>query len=113
MKIPKHLAHPGMTDEHKKRVVAFVKECRRVLSKSPAFDTTEAAVKEAVKMAKKETYSFPSVWKEPQDIGNKHTVVHTALREKAQNAGYAEEVDEQKIFDLANGRGTDEIEEVD
>ena len=113
MKIPKHLAQSDMTAEHKKRVVAFVKECRKVLGKAPAFDTTEAAVEEAVQMAKKEVYSFPSVWKEPQDVGNKHTVVHTALREKAQNAGYAEEVDEQKIFDLANGRGTDDIEEVD
>lgn len=113
MKIPKHLAQPGLTDEQKKRVIAFVKECRQVMSKAPAFDTTEEAAEEAVKMAKKEEYSFPSVWKEPQDIGNKHAVVHTEIREEAQNAGYTEEIDEQKIFDLAKGRGTDEIEEVD
>ena len=113
MKIPNHLKHPGMTAEHKKRVVAFVKECRNVLSKAPAFDTTDEAVEAAVQMAKKEEYSLPSVWKEPQDVGTQHTVVHTALREKAQNAGYTEEVDEQQIFDLANGRGTDEIEEVE
>ena len=116
MKIPKHLALPGMPAEQKKRVVAFVKECRKALSKSPAFDTTEEAVDEAVKQAKKEEFSFPSVWKEPRDVGQKHTVVHTKLREKAQNAGYTEEVGEQKIFDLANGikrDETDEIEEVD
>ena len=54
MKIPKHLALPGMPAEQKKRVVAFVKECRKALSKAPAFDTTEEAVDEAVKQAKKE-----------------------------------------------------------
>lgn len=113
MKIPKHLARPDLTEDQKKRVVGFIKECRKELSKAPAFDTTEEAVKEAVQMAKKEEYSIPSVWKEPKDVGEKHAVVHTALREKAYNAGYTEEIDQQKIFDLANGRGTDEIEEVD
>ena len=116
MKIPKHLQWPGMNSDQKKRVAALVKECRKVLSKAPAFDTTDAAVEAAVHMAKKEEHSFPSVWKEPQDIGNKHTVVHTDIREEAQNAGYTEEVDEQKIFDLAKGinrDGADEIEEVD
>lgn len=113
MKIPAHLKQPGKTPEQKKRVAAFVKECRKALSKAPAFDTTEAAIKEAVQMAKEEEFSFPSVWKEPEDVGEKHTVVHTSIREKAQNAGYTEEVDEQKIFDLANGRGADEIEEVE
>lgn len=116
MKVPKHLAQRGMTAEQKKRMVAFVKECRKALSKSPAFDTTDAAVEEAVKLAKKEEFSFPSVWKEPQDIGTKHTVVHTKLREKAHNAGYTEEIGEQKIHDLAHGikrDEADEIEEVD
>ena len=113
MKIPKHLGNPKMPDEQKKRVVAFVKECRKALSKAPAFDTTDEAVEEAVQMAKKEEYSFPSVWKEPQDIGKKHTVVHTSLREKAQNAGYTEEVNEQKIFDLANGIKRDESDEIE
>ena len=75
MKIPKHLARRGMSADQKKRVAAFVKECRKVLSKAPAFDTTDEAIEEAVQMAKKEEHSFPSVWKEPQDIGNKHTVV--------------------------------------
>lgn len=116
MKIPKHLNQPGMTDEQKKHVEAFVNECREVLGKAPAFDTTDAAIETAVQMAKKEEYSFPSVWKEPQDIGTKHTVVIQDLREKAHNAGYTEEVDVQKIFDQANGierDETDDIEEVD
>ena len=118
MKIPKHLIRPGMTDEQKKRVEDFVNECRKALSKAPAFDTTDAAITAAVQMAKKEEYSFPSVWKEPQDIGKNHAVVIQDLREKAHNAGYTQEIDEQKIFDLANGinredEDTDEIEEID
>lgn len=116
MKIPKHLERPGMNEEQKQRVEAFVNENRKALSDAPAFDTTDAAIEAAVQMAKKEEYSFPSVWKEPLDNGKKHTVVVQTLREKAQNAGYTEEVDEQKIFDLANGikrDETDDIEEVD
>lgn len=103
MKIPKHLQWPGMSTEQKKRQVAFVKKSRIAMSKAPAFATTEEAVEEAVKMAKGEKFSSPSVWKEPQDVGKKHTVVHADHREDALNAGYTEEVNEQKIFDLANG----------
>lgn len=115
MKIPKHLRWPE-TDDQKKRVVALVKESRSVMSKAPAFDTTEEAIDEAVKLAKKEKFSFPSVWKEPQDIGTKYAVVHTDLREEAHNAGYTEEIDEQKIFDLKHGNKRNapaEVEEVD
>lgn len=116
MKIPKHLNRPGMTDEQKKHVEAFVEECRNVLIKAPAFATTDAAVAAAVLTAKKEEYSFPSVWKEPQDVGKNYVVVKQPLREKAHNAGYTQEIDEQKIFDLANDikrdEDIDEIEEV-
>ena len=103
MKIPNHLQWPGMSTEQKKRQEKFVKESRNAMSKVPAFATTEEAVAEAVKMAKGEKFSSPSVWKEPQDVGKKHAVVHADNREKALNAGYTEEVDEQKIFDLAHG----------
>lgn len=113
MKIPKHLDRNGMTDEQKKRVEDFVNECRKALSKAPAFDTTDAAIAAAVQMAKKEEYSFPSVWKEPQDVGKKHTVVIQPLREKAHNAGYTQIVNEQKIFDLAHGRGDEDIDEIE
>lgn len=116
MKIPKHLQWPGMTADQKKRVVGLVKESRKAMSKAPAFDTTDAAVEAAAQMAKKEKYSNPSVWKEPQDIGTKHAVVHTELREEAMNAGYSEEVNQQKIHDLAHGikrEAADEVEEVD
>ena len=117
MNIPKHLNRTGMTEERKKHVEKFVNECRKALRKAPAFDTTDAAIEAAVQMAKKEEYSFPSVWKEPRDIGKNHTVVIQDLREKAQNAGYTEEINEHKIFDLANDikrdEDTDEIEEID
>lgn len=113
MKIPKHLQWPGMTADQKKSTVALVKESRNAMSKAPAFDTTDAAVEAAVQMAKKKKFSNPSVWKEPQDIGTKHAVVHTDLREEALNAGYAEEVNGQKIHDLANGIKRDEPDEVE
>lgn len=103
MKIPKHLQWPGMSTEQKKRQVAFVNKSRIAMSKAPVFATAEEAVEEAVKMAKREKFSSPSVWKEPQDVGKKYAVVHADSRESALNAGYTEEVDEQKIFDLANG----------
>lgn len=103
MKIPKHLQWPGMSTEQKKRQVALVQKSRNAMSKAPAFSTTEEAVEEAVKMAKGEKYSSPSVWKEPQDVGKKYAVVHADNREVAQNAGYTEEVDEQEIYDLAHG----------
>ena len=108
MKIPKHLQWPGMTADQKKRVEALVKECRKEMSEAPVFDTKDAAVEAAVELSKTVIFSQPSVWKEPQDIGTKYAVVHTLLREEAQNAGYTEEVNEQKIFDLANGIKRDE-----
>jgi hypothetical protein len=113
MKIPKHLKRPGMTDAQKKRTAAFVAERRKIMSKAPTYGTVEEATNEAVKLAKLDENSLPSVWKEPQDVGNNHAVVHTDYVEDAYNAGYTEEVNKQKIFDLANGRGTDEIEEVE
>lgn len=103
MVIPAHLDYPDMTPAHKELVVAFVKENRKAMRKVPAFDTTDAAVEAAVQMAKKEKFSNPSVWKEPADIGTKYIVVHNDLREKAQNAGYIEEVNQQKIHDLTHG----------
>ena len=109
MKIPKHLGF-SKTDERKKQVVAFVKECRKALSNAPAFDTTDEAVEAAVQMVKKEDQSLPSVWKEPQDLGTKHTVVHASLREKAYNAGYTLEISTQKIFDIAFDINRDEVD---
>lgn len=113
MNIPKHLIKPGMTEARKKIVENFVKECRKELSKAPVFDTTDAAIEAAVQMAKKEEYSFPSVWKEPQDIGKRHAVVHKDIRESAHNAGYTQEIDDQEIFDLAHDRKDEDVEEID
>ena len=115
MKIPEHLVRPGMSEAAKKQVEAFVQSFREKLSSSPTFDTTEAAVEFAVKMAKKAEFSFPSVWKEPEDVGKKYAVIHTADRGEAYDAGYTEVVDEKKVFDKANGitrKSIDEIEEV-
>lgn len=111
MEIPKHLLLPDMPEEHRIRVVAYVKACRKALNDSPSFDTIDAAVEAAIKMENAEKYSIPSVWKQPQDMGTKYTVVHVSLREKAQNAGYIEEVDEQAIADLVNGITREKCEE--
>ena len=113
MKIPEHLNRPGMTEGRKKHVENFVNECRKELSKAPTFDTTDAAIEAAVQLAKKEEYSFPSVWKEPQDIGKKHAVVHKDIRESAYNAGYTQEIDDQEIFDLAHGRSDEDVDEIE
>ena len=113
MKIPKHLQWPGMTADQKGRVAALVKESRKEMRKAPAFDTKDAAVEEAVELSKRERLSHPSVWKEPQDLGTKYAVVRSEIREEAQNAGYTEEVNEQKIFDLANGIKRDETVEIE
>lgn len=113
MNIPKHLQHPDMTDERRKFIEERVNECRNRMSKVPAFATTKEAIARSVEMTHAEQYSFPSVWKEPKDIGTKHAVVHRALREKAYNAGYTEEVNEQRIFDLANGIKRDEPDEIE
>ena len=113
MKIPKHLQRRDMSAAQKRHVLEFVKERRKLLSQAPTYGTVEEATSAAVKLAKKEKYSFPSVWKEPEDIGEKHAVVHTDYIEDAYNAGYTQEVEKQKIFDMANGREEDDIEEVD
>lgn len=113
MKIPERFQRKGMTAEEKKRLEAWIKSKREIMSKTPTFEAQEEAVQAAVKASKKDQYSFPSVWKEPEDIGDNFAVVHTQDKENAYISGYNQVVDEQKIFDLANGRGTDEIEEVD
>lgn len=101
--IPEHLDQPEMSAEHRKRILLFVMESRKEMSNAPAFDTVEEAIEVAVLMDKSQEYSFPSVWKEPTDIGHRYTVVHHQIRHVAHNAGYTEEIDEQKIFDLTRG----------
>lgn len=111
MIIPKYLQRPGMTADEKKRLVAWIESKREKMKSAPAFDSEEKAIKGAVQTLKREKYSNPSVWKEPQDMGKKYAVVVLDLRETAQISGYTETVNEQRIFDIANHR-IDEIEEV-
>ena len=115
MNIPKHLQRPDMTDERRKFIEEGVTRCRKAMSKVPAFETVQEATDRAVEMVRAEKYSFPSVWKEPQDVGKKHAVVRGELREKAYNAGYTEEINERRIGQLALGikDEPDEIEEVE
>ncbi len=111
MIIPKYLQRPNMPTEEKQRLVAWIKSKRAKMKAAPTFDSEEKAVKGAVQTKKREKLSNPSVWKEPQDIGQKYAVVVSALREDAQISGYTETVNQQRIFDIANHR-IDEIEEV-
>lgn len=110
MIIPKHLKRPGMTAEETNRMKKWITEKRKIMRKAPAFATVQEATDAAVRMAKKDEDSNPSVWKEPLDIGKKYAVVHFDDRENAYISGYTEVVDEQQVFDKANH--IDEIKEV-
>ena len=108
MIIPKYLQRPGMTANEKKRLITWIESKREKMKEAPAYASEQVATREAVKTLNRDKYSLPSVWKEPQDIGNKYAVVVSPLRETAQISGYTETVDQQKIFNY----GSDEIEEV-
>ena len=112
MIIPKYLQRPGMTADQKQKLITWIKRKRENMKKAPVFESEEKAIKGAVQTLKREELSCPSVWKEPQDIGEKYAVVVLGLREDAQISGYTETVNEQEIVDIAKGRGVDEIEEV-
>lgn len=111
MIIPKYLQRPDMTEDEKRRIIAWIKKKREKMRKAPTFESESAATNEAVKELKEERAMLPTVWKEPKDIGQKYAVVPMELREDAGISGYTETVDFQKVFNIAN-RGVDEIEEV-
>lgn len=111
MIIPNYLQRPGMTEEERRRMIAWIKTKREKMREAPTFETESAATKAAVQDLKDEKVLLPTVWKEPEDIGQRYAVVPMELREAAQISGYTETVDSQKIFDIAK-RGVDEIEEV-
>lgn len=111
MIIPKYLQRPDMTEDEKRRMIAWIETKREKMRKAPAFEREDAATKAAVQGFKRETILMPSVWKEPRDVGQKYAVVEMGLREDAQISGYTETVDFQRIVDLAD-RDIDEIEEV-
>lgn len=111
MIIPNYLQRPDMTEEEKRRMIAWIKTKREKMRAAPTFETESAATKAAVNDLQQKKAMMPTVWKEPEDIGKRYAVVPMELREAAQISGYEETVDGQKIFDIAK-RGVDEIEEV-
>ena len=113
MKIPKRFLREGMTADEKKRLEAWIESKLNKLREEPAFDGQNEAVQAAVKASQKGQHRFPSVWKEPEDIGNKFVVVRTENRERAYDCEYTEVVDEQKIFYLAHGRRDDDTDEIE
>ena len=108
MTLPDHMQHLNMSFEQRKIIEKMVLKKREIMSELPSFATAQEAIKRAISMARAEKYGFPSVWKEPQDLGNRYVVVLTKDRANAINAGYAEAVSEQFIFDLASKSHGDE-----
>lgn len=102
--------------KHDKQRAAWIEAKRKIMRQEPTFITPKEAIAAAVKLLKREQFSFPSVWKEPKDIGKKYAVVHTKNRENALISGYTEAVGEQDIHDIATGNRRnqrfDEVEEV-
>lgn len=111
MIIPKYLQRPDMTEDEKRKLIAWIETKREKMQKAPTFDDEREATEAAVRDLKQERVLTPTVWKEPSDIGQKYAVVPMELREAAQISGYTEVVDFQKIVDLEK-RSVDEIEEV-
>lgn len=111
MIIPKYLQRPNMTEERKRHLIAWIETKRKKMREAPTFETEDAATKAAVNDLQQKKDVLPTVWKEPEDIGQRYAVVPMALREAAQISGYTETVNEQEIFNIAN-RGVDEIDEV-
>lgn len=114
MIVPKRFVQPGMTKEQKKKTGAWIKSKRKEMAAEPTFETQEEAVQAAAEIQRREQ-SLPTVWKEPQDIGNKYVVVHSENKENAYISGYTQVVGEQEIFDKAREstrKSIDEIEEV-
>ena len=110
MIIPKYLQRPDMTDDEKRKLIAWIETKREKMKQAPTFDDERSATNAAAQDLKQEKVLMPTVWQEPKDIGRKYAVVEMGLREDAQISGYTETVDFQKIFDIANMH--DEIEEV-
>lgn len=111
MIIPKYLQYPNMTEEDKSRLEEWIKSKREIMKNAPAYPTEDEAKKGAVEMLKKDDESWPSVWREPRDVGRDYAVVDNPKRETAQISGYIETVDQDTIYDIAKG-DVDEIEEV-
>lgn len=115
MIIPKHLQRPDMPKEVADRLENMVLEKRKMLRDLPAYDTPKEAINEAVRAFKKNRDSWPTVWRQPDDMGVKYTVVDFSNRENAMMAGYTERTGEMEIFNMAtknSDRGVQEIEEL-
>jgi len=101
MIIPKYLQRPDMTEERKRRLIAWIETKREKMREVPVFEEETEAVKAAVSDHRQKKTMMPTVWKEPEDIGQRYAVVPMELREAAQISGYTETADGQKIYDLA------------
>ena len=79
-----------------------------VMSKEVTFVSEKEAIKEAAKKAD----ALYSLWKAPDEMGGKYTLVQFENREEAGICGYKEVYNVADLKDELSGRGIDEIEEV-
>lgn len=104
---------PNSGAEERKDFEAWVRAKRDSLKGSPAFLSVEEAAKKAVDATKQDDLDISSVWKEPEDIGERFVVISADLREDAYIAGYKEVVDERAIVDLIKGDESSNIQEIE
>lgn len=105
MIIPKHLREQEMTEEVKRMLIKFVKQCRERIDGLKRYDTKEEAIKAALAVP------LSTVWREPRDVGTKFFVAPYDKKEFAYNAGCKEIVNESTMADMQN-ESVDEIVEV-
>lgn len=83
---------------------------RKVMNAEKAFDTKSAALNEAVKQCRNLDKNI-SVWKAPEDMGGKYTIVQPENKEEALICNYTEEFGTADLFDMVK-QSVDTIEEV-
>ena len=96
-----------------KHMAELKAKAAKVISHEKAFDTKEKALAEAMKQCRNLDENI-SVWKAPDDMGGKYTIVQFENREEAFLCGYTEEYGTAELFDkVKEQRGSiDNIEEV-
>ena len=104
---------PDSTPEGRKDFEKRLKTKREIIKGEPAFNSINEAINNAVNTLIQQKDHFPSVWREPKDIGKRYVVVSFKNRENAYVAGYKEVVDDQKIYDIANGNRRDRTGEAE
>lgn len=86
-------------------------EAEKVMSREKTFDSKETALAEALRQCRN-LDSLISVWKSPNRMGGKYTIVQFENREEAFLCDYTEVFDTATLFDKVKEKNVDHIEEV-